>query len=373
MIKHLRFVDALRGVAASWVVLFHIWKRYYPELSTHSHAFQVPEILSWEFIVTFFTCQYGYIGVTLFFVLSGFCIHLPQAKKYLQTGRDQLVIKDFGKRRFWRLYPAYFASVVFTAIAAHGFYPILLGIIKHQPVDIVAVMDLKGAFYNAFFLQQLSPKTLFFNGVYWTLLFEVQFYIFYPALLWFMRRCGLGVVFCVLLGAEIGALFWKWPIDHFFITRYYEWFLGVLAAEWYVSGRCPIPSGVTALVGIFSGIGVTFIPLLWPYRDVLMATGFLGLLMYFICAEIAHGEKSFQLPKFLDVFVPIGLFSYSLYLVHIPIIDITWTGFKLAAKYGYISDGLANTLSLIAIPIAFIFAYQFYFIFEKPFLQFKKK
>ncbi len=373
MVKHLKYIDALRGIAASWVVFFHIWNRYYPEMNTQNHAFYVPDVLQWNFVISFLLFQYGYIGVTLFFVLSGFCIHLPQAKRYAQSGSDQLSIKDFGKRRFWRLYPAYWASIVLSAVAL-GFYPLLLGILNHQPVNFAATMDLRGAFFNAFFLQQFAPDTLLFNGVYWTLLFEVQFYAFYPALLWLIRRAGLKTVFCILLVAEVTTIFWAPPIKHVFFTRYYEWFLGLLAAEWYVSGRCPISPILTAWAGILAGIAVTLNPFLWSFRDVLLATGFFGLLLHFVRVETNPAqEKALNFSKILDAFVPVGLFSYSLYLIHIPIIDVIWTGFRLGVKYGWISANLSNVLSLISVPIAFFFAYNFYLVFEKPFLQTKKK
>ena len=67
-------IDSLRGIAASLVVLYHEWNRFYPHASSQSGAFVVPA----GFIghLFFFLFGYGYFGVSLFFVLSGFCIRL---------------------------------------------------------------------------------------------------------------------------------------------------------------------------------------------------------------------------------------------------------------------------------------------------------
>jgi peptidoglycan/LPS O-acetylase OafA/YrhL len=364
--KQIISIDAFRGFAATWVVFYHLWNRFYPDLSTQHYAFSFQWPVTWDFITTFFLFQYGYLGVTLFFVLSGFCIHLPQARRFRKNGKDQLILKNFAQKRFWRLYPAYFASIVFT-IFALVFFPAILSLTSDANVDVLAVMDLRGALYNALFLQQFSPDTLQFNNVYWTLLFEVQFYAFYPILLLLMRRTNLTFVFLLLLFFEISSFYIKYPVEHLFLTRYYEWYLGVLAAEWYVSGKYPIPLLKTAIWGIFGGLLVTFIPALWPFRDVLIATGFLGAVLYFINLE--SNSESFRNSMFLKIFAPIGIISYSLYLLHVPIIDLTWSTFRLAEKYGFISLDLSKTLSLIAIPISFYVAYVFYIAFEKRYLK----
>ena len=104
-------LDALRGFAALWVFLYHIWNIIYPYQSTQMEIAQLTGQESWNFYLTFFLVQYGYLGVTIFFVISGFCIHLPQARRFAQTGADELRLGYFFRRRFWRLYPAYFAAL----------------------------------------------------------------------------------------------------------------------------------------------------------------------------------------------------------------------------------------------------------------------
>src|SRR5213082_1919498 len=74
-------IDVLRGVAALSVVVYHLWLRYFPGQSTQAHLAEFPADHRAAFLLTF-PIQYGYFGVTLFFVLSGFCIHLPQAWRF---------------------------------------------------------------------------------------------------------------------------------------------------------------------------------------------------------------------------------------------------------------------------------------------------
>src|SRR4051812_41538605 len=104
-------IDALRGIAALMVVLYHVWGHYgiypFPSIGVVPQAAH-PDLFS--YIVS--PMRWGYLGVSLFLVLSGFCIHLPFARKKEQKGSYFFESKEFYFRRLWRLYPAYFVSVV---------------------------------------------------------------------------------------------------------------------------------------------------------------------------------------------------------------------------------------------------------------------
>lgn len=93
-----RFVelDALRGIAAMAVVLFHYTSRF-------GEVFEVEGFGGAPF-------QYGHLGVHLFFVISGYVIFLTISK--CRTGRDFLV------SRFSRLYPVYWGAMLVTILVA---------------------------------------------------------------------------------------------------------------------------------------------------------------------------------------------------------------------------------------------------------------
>jgi peptidoglycan/LPS O-acetylase OafA/YrhL len=362
-------LDALRGLAALWVVCYHLWNRYYPSLSTQGHVLVRPGHGSAAFWVTFSTIQYGYWGVTLFFVLSGFCIHWPQAQRHATRGTDGLKLRDFANRRFWRLYPAYFASLFFT-LAAEGIFPVLGSIGKHR-LSIWSDFKVGDLLYNAAFLQQVRPGSLAFNGVYWTLLFEAQFYVVYPGLLWVCRRFGFKIVLVALFIAEVVLTLHPLPIQCFFLQRLFEWFLGMFAAESISSGRRIPLLWLLTPVCFIAAVSATLNPILWPYRDVLLSVGFMGLLLAALRLERADPKKVWAFSQW-GWLLGLGAMSYSLYLVHIPVIDLFWLGGHLMAKYKFISGVAASIGALMAIPAALTVAAISYRWIERPAMQYSR-
>jgi len=112
--KHLGFLDQIRGVAIIAVFLFHVL-RVVTGLSTlpwgtwHSD-FEVSK--SFLFLLPF---SLGWAGVSIFFVVSGFCIHLS-FKQHPEFGA-------FFLRRFFRIYPPYFLPCYFSPWLFHGREP----------------------------------------------------------------------------------------------------------------------------------------------------------------------------------------------------------------------------------------------------------
>lgn len=107
----LQSIDALRGVAALGVVLYHAVMQ-----TTNS----VPgNFFRWPVKLVQFASSFGYIGVFLFFVISGFCIHLQWAKSRANGQQPAIQFGAFWRRRFRRLYPPYLiAFALFLLMAA---------------------------------------------------------------------------------------------------------------------------------------------------------------------------------------------------------------------------------------------------------------
>lgn len=91
-------LDALRRIAALAVVFYHLTTRY-NEIYGHEHMT--------------FSVDYGFVGVQIFFILSGFVIYMSLEKVSS--------LKDFIKRRIKRLYPVYWVAVVTTFIVVSIF------------------------------------------------------------------------------------------------------------------------------------------------------------------------------------------------------------------------------------------------------------
>jgi peptidoglycan/LPS O-acetylase OafA/YrhL len=336
-------VDCLRGLAAGWVVAYHLWAVAHPGANTQERP-GVPagdgDPLFWPL---FLVAQYGYAGVTLFFVLSGFCIHLPFA------GGRELRAGPFLRRRFWRLYPAYVASIVLV-LAADAVV---------RPADPPRLAE-AGAV--ALFLQNAYPPAFQFNSVYWTLLYEVQFYLLYPVLLPLVRRHGATAVLAGCLAVEVGLSYFPLPVKACCLNGLFEWFLGAwLADRW--AGGTPFDRGRAVLVGLlFGGLFVlaSVTPWLWPVKDTLAATGFAGLLAAVLASggrqppvrasgggpgEVTGGLR----PPLARTLGWLGTGSYSLYLTHLPVLDMCgpWLG----------------------VPVAVGVAWLFFRLFERPFLR----
>src|SRR5215217_6024249 len=108
----LRGIDALRGVAALGVVLYHAVDQSKDVPSTS--LFQYP------LRVIQFASSLGYIGVFLFFVISGFCIHLQWARAKAAGMEPEVRFGPFWKRRIRRLYPPYIITLLLFLLLMAG-------------------------------------------------------------------------------------------------------------------------------------------------------------------------------------------------------------------------------------------------------------
>jgi peptidoglycan/LPS O-acetylase OafA/YrhL len=360
-------VDALRGFAAVWVFAYHLWNvfapGYSPQGSPKDHVPLAADTPA-GVVATYPVFAYGYTGVGLFFVLSGFCIHLPHARRFHKGGDDRLEPRPFFRRRFWRLYPAFAASLLLGAagVAVMG-----------APADRIA----QHVLINAFFLLALRPDALMLGPVYWTLWYEVQFYLLYPFLLKACRRVGFGPVAGVLLACELGfALlpvpeFLKPVEKHFewlFLRRYFEWFLGVWLAERLASGRA-VPKRAAAGVivgGATLGVACSHVPALWAVHELFLAVASFGLLALLTAPGPEPAAGSLR-GRVRGLFAGVGDWSYSLYLIHMPLMRLINAAVvqlpdSVRDEWAYAIFGAA---SAALVPLT---AYVWYRLFEKPFL-----
>jgi peptidoglycan/LPS O-acetylase OafA/YrhL len=187
-------LDALRGLAALAVVLFHYTSRY-QEL--YGHASPVWLEVPW-----------GHHGVELFFAISGFVIFMTLDRCRRLT--------DFAVSRASRLYPAYWAAIALTTlILAVASRTDLL----RSPAEIAINLTMTQSF--------LRVDSV--DGVYWTLSVELAFYCA-AALLW---RLGLLRRIEPILLAWM-ALKWLWTFSRPLLGFEPSWLLGALLIEQYI-------------------------------------------------------------------------------------------------------------------------------------------
>src|SRR5215831_1484464 len=153
-----------------------------------------PPVSTW-FRPVYSILMHGHLGVPLFFVISGFCIHLRWAKNAAKSGTEhKLDFASFWKRRLHRLYPPYFVALCLTMLLVlaayflHKDFPILT-LYPNPRLRWIGIDFI----FHVTMLHGLHPilDRAGGNPVYWTLAREEYFYLMYFGLLAWRRRWGM--------------------------------------------------------------------------------------------------------------------------------------------------------------------------------------
>jgi len=367
----LQSIDALRGVAALGVVLYHAVMQ--TANATPDNFFRWP-VKGLQFVSSF-----GYIGVFLFFVISGFCIHLQWAKSRANGRPHQIDFTSFWKRRVRRLYPPYiFALALFFLMAA-----LSTGIDVTHFFIYDVVMHL-------LMLHNLDPQTCYsINGVFWTLAVEEQLYLGYFLLLFLRTRWGWGPTLAICALARVLWFLFShgvWvavgigvPVPEAAASHWFTWALGALAVEaayglirlpnWcrnlWIGAAAIVLASATSVVLPVTQKDTLFHNLAWLLMHPAWGLGFFILVNRAVQAEHAWAKQLRQpriVSRLISAAATIGVFSYSLYLTHELVIMQSWW---------FVFDGvppILNTL-LIVVPATVAFAWLFFQFCEKPFMK----
>ena len=262
----------------------------------------------------------GYIGVDIFFVISGFLI---SSIIYSEVREGRFSIVRFYERRARRIIPALILIILVSLVPAH--FLMLPDPYENFGQSIVATL----LFSNNILLTLTSGyweiasdfKPLLHT---WSLGVEEQFYIFYPLIvmlvLKFSRRAFPSLLLIGVL-ISLSLSIWltpRYPNASFYLlhTRAWELLLGALAAH-YLSQHKPAEDEALSLLG-FAAIIVSVIGfpenIPYPYfYAVLPCVGTALILIY--------GRSGTMVARLLSwkIFVGIGLVSYSAYLWHQPV------------------------------------------------------
>jgi peptidoglycan/LPS O-acetylase OafA/YrhL len=309
--NRLSFIDALRGIAALMVVLFHAIEG--------KHILALQEKLP-PFVIS--VLEHGFLGVPIFFVLSGFVIAMSLDGKVLNAGNSV----RFILRRSVRLDPPYWAAIVI----AIGF-------------SLIANEVVAGRHKDGFSLSQIVAHLFYVQGilgyeniitVFWTLCLEIQFYIVFVVLLASSRRASIVVL------AGFVSLLWPFqlaPIVHagLFLQYWYAFLLG--AVTFYaVVGKCPR----SVLIGM---AGLVFCAGLIHRNDFAITTSILSVVI------LTVGARD-RLRDSLDWrwLQGLGAISYSLYLIHDPVTGATFRIGAFLTEPSAIWDAIWWLISLAA-------------------------
>jgi peptidoglycan/LPS O-acetylase OafA/YrhL len=389
-------VEGLRAVAASSIVVFHVWKYSSPsgrEVDLgYLSRFALPHLPT---------------GVTLFFTLSGYLLYRPIAASLLATGQVPGV-RNYVRNRALRILPAYW--VVLTAVAV--ILPAALLRTSSDPSsDLVLgrLTDHPGILLsNILFLQNYIPASLETGiGPAWSLAVEVVFYLSLPALAvlarYCYRRAGAWRGRYLALLAPAGALLvtgtaaraasvWLLPYGegaaHDILVRSFlvnaDLFapgmaLAVVHAL-VTAGRLRLPrrwapvaataliADVLVVVALYDRGALPTWGLANPYIR-LTALACVLLVALVVLPEAANGQPSglARLLEWRPLFLA-GLASYSLFLWHEPITRLlTEQGLTLEGRSGFVAN-----LGIIAAASGVLAAITYRFV-ERPALARKAR
>jgi peptidoglycan/LPS O-acetylase OafA/YrhL len=325
MNKRFSFIDALRGLAALSVVLFHAVEG--------KHISVLPD---WLRVVI----GHGDLGVAVFFVLSGFVIAHSLRDDQMTFGG----VGRFMLRRSIRLDPPYWIAI---AIAI-GFSLLASAVVKGRTPDEYSLPQVVS---HVFYLQDILGYTNI-NPVFWTLCYEIQFYAVF-ALMLTTRSSKL------IVAAFVISLLWPLGIAPgirgLFPNLWFGFLLGVGA--YYAWTRTAALPWCLAYVGIILAVAI------WRGNPFALACGSTALLIIVVARAGQIGCLNWRWLQFL------GMISYSLYLIHNPITGATF-------RVGYMLTGRTPATELLwwlgSIAASIVVAYALYMLVERPAMRLSK-
>jgi peptidoglycan/LPS O-acetylase OafA/YrhL len=360
----LDFIEGMRAVGALMVLLNH----GYAQIWETEGARPIPSALSWLSL----SMVTGHLAVSVFICISGFCLMLPVARGdgTLPGGGWQ-----FFKRRARRILPPYYAALLLTLL-------LIVTVIGKRTGTLwdVCIRIRLSDLASHFLLLQHFFGTGRINYAFWSISLEWQIYFLFPLLVIAFRRIGMVVttVATLAIGCAISAIF-NGPFDrlHRANLHYVGLFtLGMVAAciafrRDGIMARLRDRVPWTACAGVFL---VTQAVLIcwwgmqrgiahWLQLDVLAGAGAASLLI----AASSSGNSVVRSVFQVRPLVWVGHFSYSLYLIHAPLLQLFWQYVIVPLKLTEVPAFFCGLL--LGTPLILLAARAFYRFFEAPFLN----
>lgn len=359
-LRRLEYIDGLRALSAVWVVIHHC-------LLTQEPVGLLKVSLVRRLLFPFY---YGQPAVMVFLALSGFCLYYPLVLANPMHPRMRQGYWEFMKRRARRILPPYFAAGILCVALVLLWAPMSEvrpghGWSSALPVTWQAVGS------HLLLVHNLVPGHLSkIDYPMWSVGLEWQLYLFFPVFVWIFQQrrragwlLGLLIVMAVTrsvahsLPPAVSTPLYYGPWGYCLIFA-----LGMQAAQWTVSGRVRVPPWVLALVAVLS---------LGPARLLLssqvewakdLATG-VGA----VCILLLAARRGGAMQRVLSLrpLVAVGLYSYSLYLLHAPILQVCWLA---ARQLGLGPDATFLFLVVGGLPVMLGMSYLFFLKFERPFI-----
>ncbi|HEX4878049.1 MAG TPA: acyltransferase [Chitinophagaceae bacterium] len=354
---HYPALDGLRGVAILLVVLYH----------------------NFGFVRQSY---FGWLGVDLFFVLSGFLITSILINEVDHPG----FLKKFYIRRVLRIFPLYYLVLILFLLVFPS-----LGFLK---ADLDYFVNNQWWFWtylqNWLFSFQLTEDAKILTH-FWSLAVEEQFYLIWPFIILAIKSpkklffLMLGILFIVIISRSV---IWLYKIENLNYTTLYTFTridgicIGSMLALLMKFRPRLIIKNLTCIVLILAAMNFLFYFVNqqnkngYPYFAFVGYTTFcamFGLLIH----EIVISAKTSLLNRILSFGLLrfFGKISYGFYIFHWPIYMMSFTSFFIFIKENFIisESSIRIVAALLSTFLAFIISVLSYYLFESYFLRLKKE
>ncbi|MFO7653546.1 MAG: acyltransferase [Candidatus Krumholzibacteriia bacterium] len=341
-------IDGVRFVAIAAVVYLHLWESFERSADTVPDGFAFVERV----------LEQGFLGVQLFFVISGFILGLPFARQHLARGR-RISLRQYFARRVLRLEPPYLINLLLMT-------GVLVAIDGRRLAEVLPNLFASMTYTHNVVFGGMSE----INFVAWSLEIEVQFYILAPllALVFLIRPPNLRrtVLLLAVLASSLGSelLYPLASLPVRTIASYLHYFLAgfllvdVFLEDWQERPRRGVAFdlvGFLAVAGLFtSGVlvpGLGQIPTPWLALAVVIGA-FRGRVL----------NRFYTHPWIYTI----GGMCYTIYLYHAHIIGAT------GHRRLWVGDGLWPNLliTFTVVPlIVVVVSATLFALFEKPFMR----
>ncbi len=359
--RRFQLLDAIRGISALAVVFYHSLPNQTPTRDFVTANPTVASLPEWIFYI--FTC--GYLGVPVFFLISGYCI-CAAAAGHVEKGYPA---SRFFKRRLIRIYPPYWICLAICALLAivPGTNLHLRGLSGTQWLGNIFLFEN----YRHWFLPPDSTNP--FLGVSWTLCYEEQFYILTGLILWLAPRAlfpifGFITVFALLnnYNLNVGPLkrlgdlnSFQVKVDDLLIDSFWLFFAAGIGLFCFRTSKSRLRFLFPLLLGVL---------IFWEVRQLdwytnRFATRVTTFTVALVLCAIGRWDSKISSLSVLKPFFWLGTRSYSIYLIHLPLVTLIGS-LEPTLGFNSILQSLAITLP-VSVIVGLLAGHWFYQLVER--------
>jgi peptidoglycan/LPS O-acetylase OafA/YrhL len=289
-VRRLDYVDGLRAIAVLSVVAYHTADA---RLQTTLHG------------ITSLLVRQGCHGVELFFVISGFCLSYPYLAKMQERGFATFDVAQFAARRLVRIVPPYYVALLLLFVFAW--------LVMRSGMPLPAAIDPGSATLTQLVRQAafLDSGTRMVNTSFWTLAVELRWYVVFPIALWLWTRSP-RVFFTVAIAALLAYATRAGSVDLLVLPAF---MLGIVAAHLRIHAHSIATYALPLFVPVFAVV-LLQTPQGWGFISPFSEAA------AFLLVVGAGAVPLFERVLSNKVLVLVGSASYSIYLVHSPLMGV---------------------------------------------------